>query len=276
MLEWKWELVPLSISSFCSVLQSGSIDSILDAFFGFLQRKTDFFTGAQDEQAKRRLWWRNARLASAFWWFHRPFRIQRTSKNLWTEICQKEHQGNVNGIKRSMWWRFNHCSTCWLVHNANSSEDSFRTLLLFVSLYSHLFFVSKFLFLLSQAAEQMVLKCASKWSLSIETKTSTRALKFVGPEVLQEALEGWAKETAGAFSWSHLHSLFSQLLNHRSILQTCSISMYSVDNANAMDYGQWLISGISIISLQDISWNETRYMQTNILIYFAPKVSVMS
>ncbi len=31
--------------------QSGSIDSILDAFFGFLQRKTDFFTGAQDEQA---------------------------------------------------------------------------------------------------------------------------------------------------------------------------------------------------------------------------------
>eukprot|EP00929_Paragymnodinium_shiwhaense_P117425 TRINITY_DN8799_c0_g1_i1.p1 TRINITY_DN8799_c0_g1~~TRINITY_DN8799_c0_g1_i1.p1 ORF type:complete len:340 (-),score=180.82 TRINITY_DN8799_c0_g1_i1:370-1389(-) len=29
--------------------QSGSIDGILDSFFGFLQRKTDFFTGAQDE-----------------------------------------------------------------------------------------------------------------------------------------------------------------------------------------------------------------------------------
>merc|ERR1712107_359057 len=31
--------------------QVGSIDAILDAFFGFLQRKTDFFTGAQDEKA---------------------------------------------------------------------------------------------------------------------------------------------------------------------------------------------------------------------------------
>jgi len=31
--------------------QAGSIDSILDSFFGFLQRKTDFFTGGQDEQA---------------------------------------------------------------------------------------------------------------------------------------------------------------------------------------------------------------------------------
>merc|ERR1719436_1643735 len=31
--------------------QAGSIDGILDSFFGFLQRKTDFFTGAQDEQA---------------------------------------------------------------------------------------------------------------------------------------------------------------------------------------------------------------------------------
>merc|ERR1719188_2186499 len=30
--------------------QAGSIDSILDTFFGFLQRKTDFFTGAQDEK----------------------------------------------------------------------------------------------------------------------------------------------------------------------------------------------------------------------------------
>jgi len=35
--------------------QSGSIDSILDAFFGFLQRKTDFFTGAQDEQAAEQM-----------------------------------------------------------------------------------------------------------------------------------------------------------------------------------------------------------------------------
>jgi len=31
--------------------QAGSIDNILDAFFGFLNRKTDFFTGAQDEAA---------------------------------------------------------------------------------------------------------------------------------------------------------------------------------------------------------------------------------
>jgi len=31
--------------------QAGSIDAILDMFFGFLQRKTDFFTGSQDEQA---------------------------------------------------------------------------------------------------------------------------------------------------------------------------------------------------------------------------------
>lgn len=31
--------------------QAGSIDTILDTFFGFLQRKTDFFTGSQDEKA---------------------------------------------------------------------------------------------------------------------------------------------------------------------------------------------------------------------------------
>jgi len=31
--------------------QAGSIDNILDAFFGFLNRKTDFFTGSQDEAA---------------------------------------------------------------------------------------------------------------------------------------------------------------------------------------------------------------------------------
>ncbi|CAK9089097.1 Nuclear migration protein nudC (Nuclear distribution protein C homolog) [Durusdinium trenchii] len=37
------------------LLKSGSIDSILDAFFGFLQRKTDFFTGAQDEQAAEQM-----------------------------------------------------------------------------------------------------------------------------------------------------------------------------------------------------------------------------
>lgn len=35
--------------------QAGSIDGILDTFFGFLQRKTDFFTGAQDEQAAEAL-----------------------------------------------------------------------------------------------------------------------------------------------------------------------------------------------------------------------------
>jgi flagellar biosynthesis GTPase FlhF len=35
--------------------QAGSIENILDIFFGFLQRKTDFFTGAQDEQAAEEL-----------------------------------------------------------------------------------------------------------------------------------------------------------------------------------------------------------------------------
>merc|ERR1712087_594130 len=35
--------------------QSGSIENILDTFFGFLQRKTDFFTGAQDEEAAKEL-----------------------------------------------------------------------------------------------------------------------------------------------------------------------------------------------------------------------------
>mmetsp|Transcript_111890 Transcript_111890/g.311440 ORF Transcript_111890/g.311440 Transcript_111890/m.311440 type:complete len:359 (+) Transcript_111890:85-1161(+) len=35
--------------------QVGSIDGILDTFFGFLQRKTDFFTGAQDEQAAEQM-----------------------------------------------------------------------------------------------------------------------------------------------------------------------------------------------------------------------------
>lgn len=35
--------------------QVGSIDGILDTFFGFLQRKTDFFTGAQDEEAAQEM-----------------------------------------------------------------------------------------------------------------------------------------------------------------------------------------------------------------------------
>eukprot|EP00927_Polykrikos_kofoidii_P051775 TRINITY_DN45565_c0_g1_i1.p1 TRINITY_DN45565_c0_g1~~TRINITY_DN45565_c0_g1_i1.p1 ORF type:complete len:344 (+),score=98.96 TRINITY_DN45565_c0_g1_i1:95-1126(+) len=35
--------------------QAGSIDNILDSFFGFLQRKTDFFTGGQDEEASEKL-----------------------------------------------------------------------------------------------------------------------------------------------------------------------------------------------------------------------------
>merc|ERR1712066_558795 len=35
--------------------QSGSIENILDTFFGFLNRKTDFFTGAQDEEAAKEL-----------------------------------------------------------------------------------------------------------------------------------------------------------------------------------------------------------------------------
>jgi len=35
--------------------QAGSIENILDLFFGFLQRKTDFFTGAQDEAAAEAL-----------------------------------------------------------------------------------------------------------------------------------------------------------------------------------------------------------------------------
>jgi len=35
--------------------QAGSIETILDVFFGFLNRKTDFFTGAQDETAAEQL-----------------------------------------------------------------------------------------------------------------------------------------------------------------------------------------------------------------------------
>jgi len=35
--------------------QAGSIETILDVFFGFLNRKTDFFTGAQDEAAAEQL-----------------------------------------------------------------------------------------------------------------------------------------------------------------------------------------------------------------------------
>jgi len=35
--------------------QGGSIENILDIFFGFLNRKTDFFTGAQDEKAAEAL-----------------------------------------------------------------------------------------------------------------------------------------------------------------------------------------------------------------------------
>jgi len=35
--------------------QAGSIETILDVFFGFLNRKTDFFTGAQDEAAAEAL-----------------------------------------------------------------------------------------------------------------------------------------------------------------------------------------------------------------------------
>merc|ERR1712039_942956 len=35
--------------------QAGSVDNILDAFFGFLNRKTDFFTGAQDESAAEQM-----------------------------------------------------------------------------------------------------------------------------------------------------------------------------------------------------------------------------
>lgn len=35
--------------------QAGSIDNILDSFFGFLNRKTDFFTGAQDEAAAEQM-----------------------------------------------------------------------------------------------------------------------------------------------------------------------------------------------------------------------------
>jgi len=35
--------------------QSGSIENILDSFFGFLQRKTDFFTGCADEQAAEQI-----------------------------------------------------------------------------------------------------------------------------------------------------------------------------------------------------------------------------
>jgi len=35
--------------------QAGSIENILDTFFGFLQRKTDFFTGSQDEAAAEQM-----------------------------------------------------------------------------------------------------------------------------------------------------------------------------------------------------------------------------
>jgi len=46
----KFDGVLLSVAQ-----QVGSIDGILDCFFGFLQRKTDFFTGAQDEQAAEQM-----------------------------------------------------------------------------------------------------------------------------------------------------------------------------------------------------------------------------
>jgi len=35
--------------------QCGSIENILDTYFDFLLRKTDFFIGAQDEAAPRKL-----------------------------------------------------------------------------------------------------------------------------------------------------------------------------------------------------------------------------
>jgi len=46
----KFDNVLLSVAQ-----QAGSIENILDSFFGFLQRKTDFFTGAQDEAAAEAL-----------------------------------------------------------------------------------------------------------------------------------------------------------------------------------------------------------------------------
>ena len=35
---------------------TGGIDQLLDTFFGFLRRKTDFFTAATEEQIKQKVW----------------------------------------------------------------------------------------------------------------------------------------------------------------------------------------------------------------------------
>merc|ERR1712066_540662 len=58
--------------------QSGSIENILDTFFGFLQRKTDFFTGAQDEEAAKQL---VLKYYSKHWKTRQKRRLEQQEKN---------------------------------------------------------------------------------------------------------------------------------------------------------------------------------------------------
>lgn len=83
--------------------QSGSIDSILDAFFGFLQRKTDFFTGAQDEQAAEQM------VLKCFVCSERRalFEVLQEALEGWTKEASGLERSTLNGL----WQRSNKSAT---------------------------------------------------------------------------------------------------------------------------------------------------------------------